>query len=74
MIKLMRHLEAHLIESPHDIVLAEKAGLDIYEDDTCDNCHEPIGESRVEKFIPFVILLDDESEWVVCATCAEPIL
>lgn len=72
--KTMRHIEMHLIESNHDAQQAELVGLDLYDDDTCDNCHEPIGASHVEKFIPFVILLDDESEWVVCADCADPVL
>lgn len=72
--KTMRHVELHFIETAHDLASAELAGLDVYEDDTCDTCHEPIGEQRVEKFVPFVILLDDEQEWVVCADCAEPVL
>lgn len=72
--KTMRHIEMHLIESTQDAHDAELVGLTLFDDDSCDNCHEPIGDNRVEKFKPFVILLDDESEWVVCSDCADPVL
>lgn len=73
MIKHMRHIEMHVVESLHDFSLAEIAGLDVYEEETCEECFEKVGELEL-KFIPFVVLLDEESEWIVCMECAKPVL
>jgi hypothetical protein len=64
----------HLIETSEDVRLANVAGLDVENDETCEECLKPVGDSATKKFKPFVLLLDDEAEWVVCADCAIPVL
>lgn len=63
----------HVIETVRDLDLADTAGLDVYSTEACDECFEPVGEDA-KNFKPFVVLLDDESEWIVCANCASPVL
>jgi hypothetical protein len=75
MIKPMRHIELHTIESSKDVAIANQVGLEISGAETCEECFEQVGESPVsKKFVPFVLALDDEAEWVVCFECASPIL
>jgi hypothetical protein len=69
----MRHIEMHVIETVRDLDLADTAGLDVYETESCEECFEPVGEDS-GNFKPFVVLLDDESEWIVCSNCASPVL
>jgi hypothetical protein len=69
----MRHIEMHVIETVRDLELADTAGLDVYETEACDECFEPVGEDA-GTFKKFVVLLDDESEWIVCVDCASPVL
>jgi len=72
---MARHIEMHLIENSKDLQLAETSGLDVYEDDKCENCYRLVGDSGDSKvFVPFLIILDDEAEWIVCKECAEPVL
>jgi enoyl-[acyl-carrier-protein] reductase (NADH) len=69
----MRHIEMHVIETVKDLELADVAGLDVYATETCEECFEQVGED-VGNFKKFVVLLDDESEWIVCENCASPVL
>lgn len=72
--KTMRHIEIHLIENSHDIVLAAEAGIEAYGAEVCEVCSQEVGDS-LGSFRQFLVLLDDEdSEWIVCAKCADPIL
>jgi hypothetical protein len=73
MIKPMIHIELHVIENPEDLDAAETAGLGNYESESCESCFEAVGTTD-DGFVPFVVALDDEAEWIVCAECAEPIL
>ena len=71
----MRHIELHVIEEEEDLSTAEVAGLDVYSTETCDNCMDSVGViEEGASFNPFVVLLDDETEWIVCTSCAEPVL
>jgi hypothetical protein len=73
--KCMRHIEMHLIEEEEDLSTAEVAGLDVYATETCDHCMDSVGViEEGTSFNPFVVLLDDESEWIVCSSCADPVL
>lgn len=75
MIKLMmRHIEVHLLESPEDRDSLNHVGFDLFETETCDQCHEEVGEVPDSEFVPYVVCLDEDDEWIVCAVCAEPIL
>ena len=72
---MMRHIEMHQIENAEDLRQANAVGLDIAEDEVCENCYEAVGESTdAKKFAPFLLVLDDEAEWVVCVECATPVL
>ena len=72
---MMRHIEMHQIENAEDLRQANNVGLDIAEDEVCENCYEAVGESTdAKKFAPFLLVLDDEAEWVVCVECATPVL
>lgn len=64
----------HVIETVRDLSLAETAGLDIFATETCEDCFEAVGELESGVFKQFVVLLDDESEWIICAQCANPVL
>jgi hypothetical protein len=71
----MRHIEMHLIENSHDIVLAAEAGVEAYSAETCEVCSQEVGDNaNAYAFLPFVVCLDDEAEWIVCKQCAEPVL
>ena len=72
--KTMRHIEMHVISNTSDERLANLAGLDTYDDDSCAQCKEPLGTESSDKtgFKAYVILLDEDSEWVVCVSCATP--
>jgi len=76
MIKVMRHIEIHLLESSKDVVDANQIGFAVEATETCEECFKSVGENPLNpsKFAPFCFVLDDEAEWVVCAECAEPIL
>jgi len=75
MIKPMRHIELHTIENSKDLVTANQVGLEVAGAETCEECFKQVGETSVsKKFVPFVLALDDEAEWVVCFECASPIL
>jgi hypothetical protein len=69
----MKHIEMHVIEAVKDLALADKAGLDVYESESCEECFEQVGEDA-GNFKPFVVLLDEESVWIVCVNCASPVL
>lgn len=64
----------HLIENAHDAISAETAGLEVFADEKCENCFIVVGDSAGKKFVPFLIILDDEDEWIVCKECATPVL
>lgn len=73
MIKPMRHIEMHLLENSKDVQSANTVGLEVQDDEVCEECTLPVGEVK-GTFVPFVLLLDDEAEWVVCKECATPVL
>lgn len=71
----MRHIEIHTIENSKDVATANQVGLEVAGAETCEECFKQVGETPVsKKFVPFVLALDDEAEWVVCFECASPIL
>jgi hypothetical protein len=75
MINVMRHIELHVIEEEEDLTSAETAGLDVYSTETCENCMDQVGViEEGTNFNPFAVLLDDESEWIVCTSCADAVL
>ena len=69
----MRHIEMHLLENSKDVQSANTVGLEVAPNETCEECTLPVGEVK-GTFVPFVLLLDDEAEWVVCKECATPVL
>lgn len=73
MIKVMRHIEIHVVESSQDLQSAEIAGLGVFDQEFCDECSESVGDTDAG-FVSFIVCLDDESEWIVCSLCAEPVL
>lgn len=72
--KRMRHLEMHVIENSHDIVLAAEAGVEAFSAEVCEVCSQDVGDNSGYNFRPFVVILDEEAEWIVCVRCAEPVL
>ena len=72
---MMRHIELHTIENSADQKLANEIGLEVSDFESCENCFEPVGETADgKKFVPFLLALDDEAEWIVCLPCASPVL
>lgn len=71
---MMRHIEVHLLESPEDRDSLNHVGFDLFETETCDQCHEEVGEVPDSEFVSYVVCLDEDDEWIVCEVCAEPIL
>ena len=74
MIKVMRHIEVHVLETSKDIASANQIGFEVDASETCEECYKSVGVSISGKFTPFCFVLDDEAEWVVCTECASPIL
>lgn len=71
----MRHFEMHLIENSEDVRLADVVGLDVDPDETCEECLKPVGDSASKQFKPYLLILDENDvEWVVCVSCAAPVL
>ena len=64
------------MDSNGDVDLGVQAGL-IESTDThdpnCANCNEDVGPIG-NAFYPYVVALDDESQWVVCEGCAGGVL
>lgn len=74
MISLMRHIELHTIENSGDQRIANEIGIESGDNEVCENCYEPVGFAG-DSFKPFLIALDEEdSAWVICLDCAEPVL
>ncbi len=72
---MMRHIELHTIENAEEQRLANEIGLETSDFESCETCFEPVGElADGKKFVPFLLALDDESEWIVCLECAKPVL
>jgi hypothetical protein len=71
--KPMRHIEMHLLENSKDVQSANTVGLEVQDDESCEECLLPVGNVK-GSFVPFLLILDDEAEWVVCAECAKPVL
>jgi hypothetical protein len=72
---MMRHIEMHLIENAEDQRLANEMGLETSDSEVCETCFLPVGEDESGvRFVRFLIVLDDEAEWIVCQRCAEPVL
>jgi hypothetical protein len=72
---MIRHIEMHLIENAGDQRLADSIGLETSDNEVCSNCYEPVGESfSGNTFTPFLLILDEENEWITCASCASPVL
>lgn len=72
----MKNIELHLMDSDGDVYLGVQAGLiDVEDTDepTCLNCAEDVGPID-GAFYPYVVALDDESQWVVCEECASPVV
>jgi hypothetical protein len=74
----MRHIELHIIETDSDVALALFAGVlstDQLDFTECDVCGEPIGHStETDSFEQFVVVLEDEIEYLICTDCASPII
>ena len=68
----MRHIELHVVQTPTDAEAAVAAGLldsHFYLTD-CASCGDEVGAT--DEFAPYVLCLDDETQWTVCLDCAEP--
>lgn len=70
---IMRHIEMHLLENSKDVQAANNVGLEVDDDEICEECYKPVGEGDAS-FVPFLFILDDQAEWIVCAECASPVL
>jgi hypothetical protein len=56
-------------------VLAAEAGVEAFSAEVCEVCSKEVGDTlNAYDFKPFVVVLDDEAEWIVCTLCAEPVL
>lgn len=70
---IMRHIEMHLLETSKDVSSANNVGLEVGDDEVCEECYKPVGDV-VGSFVSFVLLLDEDAEWIICADCARPVL
>ena len=75
---LMRSLEVHYFETERDLELALTSGLILPEQliiTDCTECKEKLCYSSSKDFTPFVLVVDEnDQDWIVCETCAGPIL
>lgn len=69
----MRHIEIHVIETEQDAASAVQCGLltDPFLVTACLDCGDDVG--ALDRFEPYCLVLDDQSEWVLCTYCAEPV-
>lgn len=69
----MRHIELHVVHTSTDAEAAVAAGLleDHFYLTECASCGDDVGAA--DDFVPYVLCLDDESQWTTCLYCAEPI-
>lgn len=77
MLKFMRSVELHVLETDADCELAILAGLlneiDDVVDIECTACFEDVG-SLNGAYFPFAIVLTDEDQWFICTGCASNVL
>lgn len=75
---IMRSLEVHHFQTEQDLELALTSGLVLPEQlvaTDCSDCNKKLGYSGAGTFKPFVFVLDEnDQDWIVCETCARPIL
>jgi hypothetical protein len=64
--------ELHVIHNPHEAEEAEQVGLPLVNTSVpCANCAAPVG-CEGDKFVPFAIVLNEETDWLLCMMCASP--
>ena len=73
MLDRMRHIELHVIETEADAASAERCGLPVGPNlvTACADCGDDVG--ALDRFEPYCVVLDGESEWYLCTYCAEPV-
>lgn len=68
----MVNIQVYVIGSPYTARDAEN--LDLFEftddDDSCENCTDPVGFCGSNKFIPLVICDDGDDAWLLCTSCS----
>ena len=63
----MKHIEAHVVTSPHDALALYEAGMpDPNGASTCANCAEPLNAQ-------YTLLLDEHDHWYLCPDCSKPL-
>jgi len=67
--------EIHMLWSLPDVFSAEFAGLDVLRrlPYVCSHCGKPVGFLCGE-FVPVGLCMDGDSEWLLCAACASPVI
>ena len=70
----MKHIEFHTAETEKDAESLEFIGLiDFGTEEFCEHCSRQVAFTDT-KFIPCGVVLDGESEFLLCIPCAEPFL
>lgn len=70
----MRHIEMHLAETERDAESLEHIGLiEFGAEEYCEHCIEPVAFVYGE-FEPCVVVLDEDSTFILCESCATPAL
>jgi hypothetical protein len=71
----MMHIELHVLETADDVPKAELAGLiELTDEELCEHCGDAVGFDRYNVFTPLAVVLNEDSVWVMCVNCVEPIL
>jgi hypothetical protein len=71
----MRHIEVHVVYTEEDAATISHAGLiDLTDDETCEHCGDVVAFDKYGDFVECAIVLDDESDWVLCTECVLPLL
>lgn len=67
----MKHIELHTIDSHLDADSAVLSGLldEHFFATDCNACGDEVG--ALDRFEPYVIVLDDKDRWFLCSYCAE---
>ena len=67
-----------MFETDHDVDLAIQSGTALPEQiakANCVDCDGPVGFGGPEDFEPFIFVIDEnDQDWVVCSSCAGPVL
>lgn len=70
----MMHIEIHTAETEREATTLERIGLiEFATDEFCEHCAKPLAFAD-DRFIPCAVVLDGETEYLLCFECLAPVI